>query len=169
MKYEVRIFPNGRVVLFPSNYLEEALSQEKEILIICNAWSGGYSLAIGGDYIDDEYYGEGYMMYSREVKETELFSEDFNRFYKVIFTPGLMIRMETGEQANSYQNGKFFDWNTSKEEIHYKNISFTDEEIFKMRKTIDEKGTVYWIRDKEKVKALINYGILSKESIKWLK
>lgn len=48
-KYTPYIFGNGRVVLVENKTIDEAIGYGKEILIICNAWSGGYAHAIGAE------------------------------------------------------------------------------------------------------------------------
>lgn len=116
-------------------------------------------------------------MYSYDVREAELNSEDLQKFYKVIFTPGEMIYMETGDQANSYCGGQFIDWHSEEENIqrHYKYISLRNkalskEEVFAKRKKVDDCMTVrHLYKDVEaKVEALINKGILSKDAKKWI-
>ena len=39
--YDVYFFENGRVALIDSEILSKAIELDKEILIVCNAWSGG--------------------------------------------------------------------------------------------------------------------------------
>ncbi len=177
-KYETYIFPNGRVAMVDSEIINKALEIEKEVLIVCNAWSGGYAIAIGANKTYDPDFGEMYTMYSYSVREEEFTTEELSRFYKVIFTPGEMIYMETGDQANNYQDYKFIDWDSSVERIndrHYryswKNNLFTEEEIREKRQTINECTTVRHIyKDVEaKVQALIDRRILSEEAMKYVK
>lgn len=177
-KYELKIFPNGRVYFLDLDLLSEALKAEKDILIICGAWSGGYAIRVGGDYIDDDYYGKGYMMRSSDIKEAEFDTEALSKeFYKIIITPGNMIYMETHEQANAYQGGKFIDWDSSDEEIkdwydfkieEYKTKKELEDEIYRRRTTVNDAATVGFLRkDKDKIQCLINYGILSKDAMKY--
>lgn len=178
VKYDVYSFDNGRVALIDSEILSKAIEQGKEILIVCNAWSGGYAYAVGAEKHYDPEFGDCLYMYGYDVKETEFDSESLQKFYKVIFTPGEMIYMETGDQANSYCGGQFTDWHSKKEDIYRRyNIypqlgdkGFTEDEIFKMRKTVDECLTVrHLYKDVEaKVEALIGRGILSKDAKKWI-
>lgn len=178
-KYDVYTFDNGRVVLIDSKILSEAIEQGKEILIVCNSWSGGYAHATGANKIVDPDFGECWEMYGYDMEEAELSLEDLQKFHKVIFTKGEMIYMETGDQANSYQGGKFIDWHSKEDEINHRhNIwpelgdkSLTGKEIFEMRKTIDECLTVrHLYKDVEaKVEALISRGILSKDAKKWIR
>lgn len=171
-KYEIYVFPNGRVAMID----EAAIDIGKEVLIVCNAWSGGYACAVGAN--KDTYDGKPcYMMYSYDVKEQEFTTEELNRFYKVIFTPGEMIYMETGDQANSYLGNRFIDYDTDVCKINdwchryaYKNNLLTAEEILEKRKTINECSTVRHIyKDKEaKVRALIGRRILSENAMKYI-
>lgn len=177
-KYDLRIFPNGRVYFLDYDLLDEALKAEKDILIICGSWSGGYAIRIGGDYMDDDYYGKGYMMRSSDVKEAEFDAEALAKeFYRVIITQGNMIFMETNNQANTYQGNKFIDWDTSEENIldgyefkikNYPTKKELEEEIYRRRTTIDDVSTVSFLgKDKDKVQCLIDYGILSKDAMKY--
>lgn len=177
-KYELKIFPNGRVYFLDKNLLNQALEAGKDILIICNAWSGGYAIRIGGDYIDDDYYGRGYMMRSCYVQEDEFDAETLTKeFFRVIITSGHMIYMNTHQQANLYQGGKLIDWDSSDEKIvdwydfkaeNYPTKKELEEEIYRRRTTVNDIATVSHLgRDKEKVQCLINYGILSKDAKKY--
>lgn len=187
MKYQLYFFSNGRVVFVPEEDISNAIKQEKEILVICNAWSGGYAIAIGANEMYDEYYfgvdengnsNKGYEMYTYEVKDEEFTSEQLSKFYKIIVSSGEKIYMESGDQANYYDGGAFIDWDTKEEEVKDR-LSFkknkkeitTDEEILKVRKTVDSLTTVRLMDSKdkeEKVKTLIAYGIIDKDSEKYL-
>lgn len=192
-KFQLYIFPNGRVYFLDYELLSKALEAEKEILIICNAWSGGYTRVIGGEKKYDPYYSETdengellpyYDMYSYEIKDEEFNTEDLNKFYKIIFTSGEQIRMETGEQANSYQGDKFFDWDSSEDAIvDRKSMSYpigqkwvpeSELAVQKVRQTVDSCATVRFLPkkdpdiQKEMVKTLIAYRIIDKDSEKYL-
>lgn len=45
-KYMPYVFGNGRVVLVENKTIDEAIDSDKEILIICNAWSVLLSLLL---------------------------------------------------------------------------------------------------------------------------
>ena len=47
-KYEARIVPNGRVVFYERKDLDDAINAGKELLIVCNCHTGGFTEAIGG-------------------------------------------------------------------------------------------------------------------------
>lgn len=179
-KYQVVSFPNGRVYFLENELVDKAIKQEKEILIVCLAWSGGYSHVIGAnklpnyDGLMDEHGKEFefiYEMYGYEVKNKEYTPKELSRFYKVIFTQGEFIYMNTRGQATSYQGGKFIDWYSSNEEVQdtvYDRI-LTDDEIFQMRKIVNTKMTIKLLKNdkdyEEKVQALISYGIIKKEDL----
>lgn len=177
-KYETYIFGNGRVVFIDTEIIDNAIKQGKEVLIVCNAWSGGYAYAVGAKKFNDPDFGECYNMYGYDVKEKEFNPEDLQKFYKVIFTPGEMVYMETGDQANSYRGGQFTDWHSSVADIYCRakiypalgDEKLTEDEIFSKRKTINERATVRNLyKDVEaKVEALIGCGILSKDATKWI-
>lgn len=178
-KYDVYTFDNGRVALIDSKIFSEAIEQDKEVLIVCNSWSGGYAYATGANKIVDPNFGDCWEMYGYEVREEEFDSEALSKFYKVIFTSGEMIFMETNDQANSYCGRQFTDWHSSIEDIHrraniYPSLGdkmLTEDEILSKRKTINECLTVrHLYKDVEaKVEALISRGILSKDAKKWIR
>ena len=165
--------------MIDSEILSKAIELDKEILIVCNAWSGGDAHAVGANKIVDPHFGECWEMYGYDVEEEEFNSEDLQKFYKIIFTRGEMIYMESGDQANFYQSGEFVDWHSSKDSINlyyhiypeYGDKSLSNEEIFTKRRTIDECATVRHIfKDVEaKVNALIRRGVLSKDATKWIR
>ena len=167
-KYDVRFFPNGRVYFLDYNILDEALEAGKEILIVMNCWSGGYALAIGANKIFwyDENTGSdkiGYEMYSYDIRETEFSQEDLARFYKVIFTNGVQIRMKTGDQAVCYISGEFIDWDTSYQDFKKKYIynNETEEQFEKLRREVDWEATKSFMSTEkdfqDKIEALSHY------------
>lgn len=180
-KYQPYIFGNGRVVLVENKIINEAIDYGKEILIICNAWSGGYAHAIGAEKMLDPDFGECWAMYGYDIKDKKLDATDLEKFYRVIISSGEQIWMESGEQANTYCGGIFTDWNSSESEI----VDRTDcslQEICVKRKTVDAYGTVRKLNYKytedhkpdyedweERIWALINIGILPKDAVKYMK
>ena len=173
-KYDVRFFPNGRIVFVPWKDIDNAIDNNKEVLVICNAWSGGYAIAIGANKIPASWYdpsaepGEiDFEMYSYDIRDTEFTSEDFARFHKVIVSSGTMVRMRTGEQANSYQGSSFVDWDTSydkfRQSFRYNNE--TEEEFEKLRFQIDISATARYMRHcedyNEKLRSLSHYSMFS--------
>ena len=179
-KYMPYVFGNGRVVLVENKTIDEAIDSDKEILIICNALSGGYAHAVGAEKDIDPDFGECWNMYGYDIKDKELDTTDLDKFYRVIISSGEQIWMESGEQANSYIGGTFTDWNSSEREI----IDRTDcslQEIRVKRTTVNACGTVRRLNHKytedhkpdyvdweERIWALIRIGILPKDAVKYL-
>lgn len=182
-KYMPYIFGNGRVVLVEQKTIDEAIDSGKEILIICNAWSGGYAHAIGAEKYNDPDFGECWNMYGYDIKEKELNATDLDKFYRAIFSSGEQIWMKSGEQANSYVGGIFTDWSS------YQNSSFdrtgvtvtSEDDVYKKCITVDARGTVRRLNYKytedhkpdyedweERIWALINIGVLPKDTVKYM-
>ena len=160
--YDSHIFPNGRIALVKNSDLDEAINAEKEILIFCGGWSGGYAKAVGANKTYDPDFGECWEMYGYDIKDTTLSAEDMQKFHKVVITNGIKIYMKTGEPATQYFDGKFFDWDTSfaqfKEKWNYNGE--TEEEFGKLRMTIDPEKTKNMIGRSKESEEIWN-------SIKW--
>lgn len=181
-KYTPYIFGNGRVVLVEQKIIDEAIDFGKEVLIICNTWSGGYATAVGAEKMAyDPDFPEGWAMYGYDINDRELDATDLDKFYRMIISSGEQIWMESLEQANSYQGGTFFDWDSSLNTICDRTGITTDEEAYKKRTTIDPRGTVRRLNYKytedhkpdyedweERVWALINVDILPKDAVKYI-
>ena len=185
-KYSAVFFNNGRVVLYEDKILDKAIKQNKDILFICNAWSGGYACAMGADKrFDFDFDTEVYDMYGYDIKDTILTPEEVDKFYRVIISSGEMIYMNSGRQANTYQSGNFCDWDTKDRDIikfnseKFINIApkDRDETIKRLRTTVNEALTINYLNrnyingkvDKEdlkdRVQCLINYGVLSNNAL----
>ena len=146
IKYEVYFCSCGRVHFVDSEKLNDAIVNEKEILIVCN--NCGNSFVEGAD--KEEYNGEeGYMMYSRSMRDTEI--NDTSKIDNIVFTPGEKVRMMTGGEATSYVGNTFIDWETKKPD----NITLKEWE--KMRETVDIERTINWISDDNKLSNMSNY------------
>lgn len=182
-KYTPYIFGNGRVVLVENKTIDEAISYGKEILIICNAWSGGYAHAIGAEKDIDPDFGECWNMYSYDIKDKELDATDLDKFWRVIVSSGEQIWMKSGDQANSYIGGVFTDWNTSLRSMCDRTgvTVTTEDEAYKRRTAVDACGTVRRLNYKytedhkpdyvdweERIWALIRIGILPKDAVKYM-
>ena len=182
-KYQPYIFNNGRVVLVEQKIIGEAISLGKEILLICNAWSGGYAHAIGANKKYDLDFGECWVMYGYDIEDKELDVTDLDKFYRVIISSGEQIWMESGNAANYYNNTVFIDLGSSADAIANKINCPSDEfyKIYKMRTTINPISTVRHLNYKcdedhkpdytnweERIWALINIGILPKDSVKYM-
>lgn len=182
-KYTPYIFGNGRVVLVENKTIDEAIGYDKEILIICNAWSGGYAHAIGAEKDIDPDFGECWNMYGYDIKDKELDATDLNKFYRVIISSGEQVWMKSGDQANSYIGGTFTDWNTSLRSMCDRTgvTITTEDEAYKRRTAVDACGTVRRLNYKytedhepdyvdweERIWALIRIGILPKDAVKYM-
>ena len=182
-KYTPYIFGNGRVVLVENKTIDEAISYGKEILIICNAWSGGYAHAIGAEKDIDPDFGECWNMYGYDIKDKELDATDLDKFWRVIVSSGEQIWMKSGDQANSYIGGVFTDWNTSLRSMCDRTgvTVTTEDEAYKRRTAVDACGTVRRLNYKytedhkpdyvdweERIWALIRIGILPKDTVKYM-
>lgn len=182
-KYTPYIFGNGRVVLVENKTIDEAIGYGKEILIICNAWSGGYAHAIGAEKDIDPDFGECWNMYGYDIKDKELNATDLDKFWRVIVSSGEQIWMKSGDQANSYIGGVFTDWNTSLRSMCDRTgvTVTTEDEAYKRRTAVDACGTVRRLNYKytedhkpdyvdweERIWALIRIGILPKDAVKYM-
>lgn len=182
-KYTPYIFGNGRVVLVENKTIDEAIGYDKEILIICNAWSGGYAHAIGAEKDIDPDFGECWNMYGYDIKNKELDATDLNKFYRVIISSGEQVWMKSGDQANSYIDGVFTDWNTSLRSMCDRTgvTVTTEDEAYKIRTAVDACDTVRrlnykytenhepdYVDWKERIWALIRIGILPKDAVKYM-
>ena len=182
-KYMPYVFGNGRVVLVENKTIDEAIDSDKEILIICNAWSGGYAHAIGAEKDIDPDFGECWNMYGYDIKDKELDAVDLDKFYRVIISSGEQIWMKSGDQANSYIGGVFIDWNTSLRSMCDRTgvTVTTEDEAYKRRTAVDACGTVRRLNHKytedhkpdyvdweERIWALIRIGILPKDAVKYM-
>lgn len=182
-KYMPYVFGNGRVVLVENKTIDEAIDSDKEILIICNAWSGGYAHAVGAEKDIDPDFGECWNMYGYDIKDKELDAVDLDKFYRVIISSGEQIWMKSGDQANSYIGGVFTDWNTSLRSMCDRTgvTVTTEDEAYKRRTAVDACGTVRRLNHKytedhkpdyvdweERIWALISIGILPKDAVKYM-
>ena len=182
-KYMPYVFGNGRVVLVENKTIDEAIDSDKEILIICNAWSGGYAHAVGAEKDIDPDFGECWNMYGYDIKDNELDAVDLDKFYRVTISSGEQIWMKSGDQANSYIGGVFTDWNTSLRSMCDRTgvTVTTEDEAYKRRTAVDACGTVRRLNYKytedhkpdyvdweERIWALIRIGILPKDAVKYM-
>lgn len=182
-KYMPYVFGNGRVVLVENKIIDEAIDYGKEVLIICNAWSGGYAHAVGAEKDIDSDFGECWNMYGYDIKDKELDATDLDKFWRVIVSSGEQIWMKSGDQANSYIGGVFTDWNTSLRSMCDRTgvTVTTEDEAYKRRTAVDACGTVRRLNYKytedhkpdyvdweERIWALIRIGILPKDAVKYM-
>lgn len=154
MEYNAEIFPNGRIALIKNEDYENALENEKEILVFCGGWSGGYARALGANKVPDWYDvnngNDCFDCYAYDVKDQTFSTEDLSKFHKVIVTDGVKIYMKTGEPATQYFGIGFSDWDTKFEDYqrrHY-GTSVTADEFEKMRHVVDRELTLHMVHGK---------------------
>jgi len=145
-KYEVYFCSCGRVHFVDSEKLSNAIVNEKEILVVCNNCGNSFIEGADKEEYDDE---EGYMMYLRSMRDTEI--NDTSKIDSIVFTSGEKVRMMTGGEATFFGSGTFIDWETKKPD----NISM--EEWKTMRETVNVEHTINWIRDDNKLSHMSNY------------
>ena len=141
-KYEAEIFPNGRVALYKRKDLEDAIKAGKELLIVCNCHTGGFSKAIGATEKPER------IRYSDYIHEQVFTGEEMVRFHKIIFTEGEKIFDNNFNYATQYNSiyHCFYDG---------------DREM-----QVDEKTTARCLY-KEQVKAMIEIGLLSEKALSY--
>lgn len=149
-KYEARIFSNGRVVLFSSKDLDDAIAAGKELLIVCNCSFGGASLVIGGNVEPNwDIPGETVtFLYSHKINYQVFTGEEMAKFHKVIFTDGEKIFDDDFDYATRYSHTHHCFYNGDK----------------KMR--INEKKTARYL-NREQVKTMIEIGVLSEKALNY--
>lgn len=108
MKYEVRVCICGRIHVFSHEKIENAIYNDKELLLICGGCGAG--TIIGADYRPDGAYGLDepcYDMYSFTLDKTYSITSDFktpdgHEISEIFFDEGIKVPMMTGEYAGQY-------------------------------------------------------------------
>lgn len=181
-KHDLLIFPNGRVVFYPQEDFDKAVDEGKELLIVCNAWSGGYAHAMGAEKVVHSN-GTHYECYGYEVNDTEFSAEDLKKFYKVIFSSGLMVAMESGGQATAYFHHTFVDHSSDDGKVKEMSrlMNIVDKSVEDLRKTVDSEMTVRnllgfprtlgdkYEEAKSKVQTLVDYQVCTEEAMTYFK
>ena len=114
----MRICKCGRIHMVDEDKLENALENNKNLLLICGGC--GTATLIGADIEPDwdEPNNDCYMMYSCEFssyKDKSITASDFEstEHYKgieeIIYSHGIKVPMMTGMYATDYANGRFSD------------------------------------------------------------
>lgn len=114
MKYEIRVCNCGRIHAFPHEKIENAIYNNKELLLICSGC--GASTVIGADYRPDGAYGSNepcYDMYSFTLDKTCSIKSDFktpdgHEISEILFDEGIKVPMMSGEYAGLYTPGAGF-------------------------------------------------------------
>ena len=149
-KYSPYIFNNGRVVMVANKDIDEAIKQNKEILIFCGAWSGGYAKVIGGEKTTHD--GQPCIqMYSYDIQDKEFDPEDMKKFYKVIVTTGIRVYMQSGEPASDYTD-RFVDNESTYEQFkrRYDYANQSEAEFHRLRKSVNQRMTLAMMSIKER-------------------
>ena len=139
-KYDVRFCSCGRVHFVDEAKINNAIENEKQVLIVCN--NCGNSSVIGADIQEDDEGQTCYMMYSSSMRDTEI--NDMTKIDSIVFTTGEHVRMMTGGEA-TYHGNEFIDWDTKKPS------DISNEEWEKMRMTVNTRHTINWIKDDNKL------------------
>jgi len=147
MKYDVQFCSCGRVHFIPTEKINNAIENDKEVLVVCN--NCGNSHIIGADRTQDYEGKECFMMYSFDKRDTEI--NNTSKIDSIIFTPGVSVRMMTGGEATFHVSDTFIDWHTKKPD------NVTNEQWEKLRKTVDVQSTINWISDENKLEQMSNY------------
>ena len=117
-KYDMRICKCGRIHMVDNNKLDNALENNKNLLLICGGC--GAATLIGADIEPDwnEPDKNCYMMYSGELSpydDRNIISADFEStehhkgIEEIIYSHGRKVPMMTGMYATDYNNGRFSD------------------------------------------------------------
>lgn len=105
---EVRVCSCGRIHVFPKNKIENAIYNNKELLLVCGGC--GSRTVIGADYRAEGAYGfeePCYDMYSFTLDSTFSITADFktptrHEISEILFNNGIRVPMMTGEYAGQY-------------------------------------------------------------------
>lgn len=108
MKYEVRVCNCGRIHVFSHEKIENAIYNNKELLLICGGCGSG--TIIGADYLQEGAYGSDepcYDMYSFTLDKTCSITSDFkvpdgHEISEIFIDKGIKVPMMTGEYAGQY-------------------------------------------------------------------
>lgn len=118
MSKEVRICSCGRIHFVDNDIIHAALEENKIILFICGGC--GRATGIGADREPDWIEGtdrEIFNMYSYDAGDKDFVIDPFSfkdtertkGIYRIIYSKGKQVRMETGMNANSFFCDKFLD------------------------------------------------------------
>lgn len=160
----------GRIHLIETEKIFKAIDDEKNTLLICG--DCGHILNIGG-YREKNMYSEAEeMVYVQEISDFSPYTDTIinkEEVGEIIYSHGLKVPMMTGNYANSYFNGRFYD-NCNPDFYKIKRNGITVEEIKrylddyeKCCQTVDMKRFINE-NDEGDLKRISNYLI---ESLCW--
>lgn len=165
---EMRICKCGKIHFINEDDINQALDEDKEVLLICARC--GQSFLIGGYEFYDEMSDlnrKSYMMYTSELYckngKVELEKIDFNEdyrgigdlthskpFYKIIYSEGIRVPLKNGNYANHYFADIFSDMEYPDFLLRISPKYITKDEIFKYiedwkvnRRTVDMERFIF--------------------------
>ena len=118
MGYSVRFCRCGRIHAIDTARVDKALENDKDLLLICGGC--GVATLIGGDTVAncDGKGNNGYLMYATTFSHNSDASigtasfeseEGCKGIEEIVYSHGIRVPMKTGEYANSYHAGRFYD------------------------------------------------------------
>ena len=145
--YNMIICDCGRIHMIESERISKALDNNKDLLAICANCGNGFILGGDRDYdwIDGDPESTIYMMYNKPLstdKDVIIEADDFKTtkeckgIEEILYTHGVKVPMISGEYADKYFDGIFFDSSCNYDKIYEKDI--TIKEIINF---IDESKT----------------------------
>ena len=145
-KFDVRFCSCGRIHLVDWDSIENAIDNNKEILLICGGC--GRASRIGAD----DYFDGGKSMYTidlaHESKDHVIIDERnfsdnadsseeyFPKFTKIIYSNGIRIPMKNGYYATSYFNGIWQD--TRRDHINFNEARLLRKSLADVQKEYEE-------------------------------
>ena len=145
-KFDVRFCNCGRIHLVDWDSIDNAIDNNKEILLICGGC--GRASRIGAD----DYFDEGKAMYTIELThegkdhviiDERNFSDNtdpsekyFPKFTKIIYSNGIRIPMKNGYYATSYFNGIWQD--TRRDYINFNEARLLRKSVADVQKEYEE-------------------------------
>lgn len=142
-KYDMTICGCGRIHMVPTEKIDEAIENGKNLMLIC---AGCGKAVLIGAYEDPD----GYMMYKRDYSsyqdafiKKEDFEENGENISEIYYSHGLRVPMKTGQYATDYFNGIFSDgWHPDFYKIQRKDVIVSEIMDFldtysKDRKTVN--------------------------------
>lgn len=155
-KFDMRICGCGRIHMVPIEKVDNALKENKNLLLICGGC--GKATIIGADieldWFNEDSDGLIYNMYSYKFSDRSISAENFEDhrdskpLSEIFYSHGVRVPMMTGMHAGRYANGKFSDeWYPDFSKIERKDI--TVEEITKYL-SLEEMADIV-LRDCERI------------------
>lgn len=177
---DMQICSCGSIHLIPEDKLSSLLGEDKDLLLICA--NCGNAILIGADKCpnydnpnDTDYYmyHKSFTCNDKEWITKKIFNPTIPNekpVGKILYEKGIRVPMMTGNYANFYFSGKFYDYSPISEYDMESLLSNSKKEIIKNMKDLEiRKSTVNMNRlCKENTNEELDY--ISKfliESLKW--